>query len=187
LLPLPLFAGGAAMSRPRPPAPAKLVVSLIMRERELLPQLAAALEGLFGPLETVSRWLAFDFTAYYEAEMGRPLVRRMLTFKTPVAQDRLADIKLATNDLEARHLTDGRRRVNIDPGLLVPARFVLASGKDFTHRIYLTQGIYADLTLIYTQGAFQRLPWTYPDYAGETLLGFLQQVRRRYQLEINND
>ena len=175
------------MSRPQPPADAKLVASLILRERDLLPQLAAELEGLFGPLETVSRWLAFDFTPYYEAEMGRPLVRRMLTFKIPVAQDRLADIKLATNALEARHLSDGRRRVNIDPGLLLPTRFVLASGKDFTHRIYLAKGIYADLTLIYTRGAFQRLPWTYPDYAGETLLGFLQQVRQRHQLEIDHD
>jgi hypothetical protein len=175
------------MSRPQPPAPAKLVISLIMREKGLLPQVGAALEGLFGPLEMVSRWLAFDFTAYYEAEMGRSLVRRMLTFAKPVAQDRLAEIKLAANDLEARHLIDGRRRVNIDPGLLLPARFVLASGKDFAHRIYLSNGIFADLTLIYTQGAFQRLPWTYPDYAGEALLGFLQQVRRRYQLEVHHD
>ncbi|MFO7496394.1 MAG: DUF4416 family protein [Desulfobacterales bacterium] len=175
------------MSLPQPPPPAKLVVSLIMKERGLLSELAAELEAVFGPLEMVSRWLAFDFTPYYEAEMGRPLVRRMLAFKTLVAQDRLADIKLATNAIEARHAADGRRRVNIDPGILLLARFVLATGKNFAHRIYLAKGIYADLTLVYARGAFQRLPWTYPDYAGGALLGFLQQARRRYQLEIDHD
>ncbi|MFY9944118.1 MAG: DUF4416 family protein [Desulfobacterales bacterium] len=175
------------MSLPQPPAPAKLVVSLIMKDRGLLPELAAELETVFGPLEMVSRWLAFDFTPYYEAEMGRPLVRRMLAFRTLVAQERLAEIKLATNAIEARHTAGGCRRVNIDPGMLLLARFVLATGKNFAHRIYLTKGIYADLTLVYARGAFQRLPWTYPDYADDTLLGFLQQARRRYQLEIDHD
>jgi hypothetical protein len=175
------------MSLPQPPAPAKLVVSLIMKDRGLLPELAAELEAVFGPLEMVSRWLDFDFTPYYEAEMGRPLVRRMLAFRTLVAQERLAEIKLATNAIEARHAAGGCRRVNIDPGILLLARFVLATGKNFAHRIYLNKGIYADLTLVYARGAFQRLPWTYPDYADVTLLGFLQQARRRYQLEIHHD
>lgn len=175
------------MSLPQPPRRAKLVVSLILKESGLLPELAAELEGVFGPLEMVSRWLPFDFTPYYETEMGRPLVRRMLVFRTLVAQDRLADIKLATNAFEAQHAADGRRRVNIDPGMLLPARFVLATGKDFAHRIYLAKGIYADLTLVYARGAFHCLPWTYPDYADGALLGFLQQARQRYQLEIKHD
>lgn len=175
------------MSTPRAPEHAKLVVSIILKDHSLLAELAAELEALFGPLEMVSRWLPFDFTHYYETEMGRPLVRRMLAFRTLVAQDRLADIKLATNALEARYAAERRRRVNIDPGILVLSRFVLATGKNFAHRIYLAKGIYADLTLIYTRGAFQTLPWTYPDYADGDLLVFLEQVRRRYKLEIKND
>jgi hypothetical protein len=175
------------MSAPQPAEPAKLVVSLILKDRGLLAELAAELEDLFGPLEMVSRWLPFNFTPYYEIEMGRPLVRRMLAFRTLVAQDRLADIKLATNAIEARYAAEGRRGVNIDPGILLLARFVLATGKNFTHRIYLGKGIYADLTLVYTRGAFQSLPWTYPDYADGALLGFLEQARRRYKLDIKND
>ena len=108
--------------------------------------------------------------------MGRPLVRRMLTFKIPVAQDRWPTSSSPPTLSRRAISATGGGGSTLDPGLLLPTRFVLASGKDFTHRIYLAKGIYADLTLIYTRGVFQRLPWTYPDYAGEILLGFLQQV-----------
>jgi hypothetical protein len=74
--------------------------------------------------------------------------------------------------------------VNIDPGYLVHERFVLATGKNFTHRIHLAEGIYADLTLIYTKGAFQTLPWTYPDYADEKMLFFLEGVRKKYLVDM---
>jgi hypothetical protein len=66
-------------------------------------------------------------------------------------------------------------------------RFVLASGKNFSHRIYIGLGIYADLTLIYQKGSFQKLPWTYPDYADQAMLNFLDQVRLKYVLEMNED
>jgi len=91
---------------------------------------------------------------------------------------------LATNRLEGEYAKDGRRRVNIDPGYLLLERLVLASGKNFSHRIYLDNGIYADLTLIYQHGGFQKLPWTYPDYADQPMLAFLQQVRRKYALDL---
>jgi hypothetical protein len=70
--------------------------------------------------------------------------------------------------------------VNIDPGYMVLPRFVLASGKNFAHRIYIGKGVYADLTLIFVKGKFQTLPWTYPDYAEENMLAFLTQVRNKY-------
>lgn len=95
-------------------------------------------------------------------------------------QDRLADIKHTTNAIEARFAANGRRRVNIDPGYLTMERFVLATGKNFTHRVYLEQGIYADLTLLYQHNDFTPLPWTYPDYAGSEMRHFLLMVRERY-------
>jgi hypothetical protein len=70
--------------------------------------------------------------------------------------------------------------VNIDPGYLLHERFVLASGKNFSHRIYICRGIYADMTLNYQKGNFQKLPWTYPDYADGPILSFLRQVRLKY-------
>ena len=113
--------------------------------------LAEAVSEKFGPVDLVSAWMPFDYTIYYEREMGSPLFRRMLVFRDLIGQDELPAIKRFTNDLESEYLDEGRRRVNIDPGYLLPERFVLATGKNFTHRIYIGQGIYADLTLIYAK------------------------------------
>ena len=173
------------MSTPRPPQPAKLVVGLFLKDKTLLPGLAAELEDRFGPVELVSPWMSFDYTAYYETEMGAPLFRRALAFRDMIAQDGLARIKRATNAIEQAHMVEGRRRVNIDPGYLLLARFVLATGKDYSHRIYIGEGIYADLTLIFERGAFRPLPWTYPDYADRPLRDFLQRVRGKYAGDLN--
>ena len=172
------------MSTPQAPKPAKLIIGLIMQNRALIEQLTAALCASYGSLDLVSAWMPFDYTTYYEQEMGAHLVRRMLVFKDLIRQEDLPAIKLATNRLEQEYSKDGRRRVNIDPGYLLLERLVLASGKNFSHRIYLDNGIYADLTLIYQHGGFQKLPWTYPDYADQPMLEFLQKVRRKYALDL---
>jgi hypothetical protein len=132
----------------------------------------------------ISAWFTFDFTTYYKKEMGAPLSRRMVVFKPLIAQTQLAAIKQTTNAVEKKYQRQGRRRVNIDPGYLLPERFVLATGKNFTHRVYIGQGIYADLTLIYQKGAFRALPWTYPDYADRRLIDFLSLVRNKYMLDL---
>jgi hypothetical protein len=175
------------MSVPRPPTSAKLVVGFFVRERSLAADIAALLQERLGPVETVSAWLDFDFTSYYAKEMGAPLSRRMLVFRNLIRQTDLAAIKCMTNAVEDRYRHAGDRRVNIDPGYLLPERFVLASGKNFTHRIYIGKGIYADLTLIYQKGGFCRLPWTYPDYADERMTDFLTLVRNRYLLELKQN
>ncbi len=174
------------MSIPQNPQPAKLVVGLIMKDRELFEPLGGELSAGFGPVDMVSAWLPFDYTSYYEPEMGKPLYRRLLTFKKLIGQDELAEIKLVTNRLEQTSLQNDRRRVNIDPGYLLYERFVLASGKNFSHRIYIGRGIYADLTLIYQRGRFEKLPWTYPDYADQPMQEFLTRVRNKYALDLKS-
>jgi Domain of unknown function (DUF4416) len=175
---------GIEMSTPQAPKPAKLIIGLIMKDKTLIEPLTVALCAAYGPLDLVSAWLPFDYTTYYEPEMGAQLVRRMLAFKNLVHQGDLPAIKLATNRLEEAYSQNGKRRVNLDPGYLLLERLVLASGKNFSHRIYLGDGIYADLTLIYRHGAFEKLPWTYPDYADQPMLGFLQQVRSKYAVDL---
>jgi len=175
------------MSTPHPPRPAKLVIGILLKDRDLLTPLAQEFEDAFGFLDSASAWLPFEYTSYYTEEMGGPLFRRILTFGSLIAQDRLPEIKLATNAIEQARTVGGRRRVNIDPGYLLLERFVLATGKNYSHRIYLGQGIYADLTLIYRQGAFRALPWTYPDYADEPLQRFLLAVRSRYAQDVQSD
>ena len=167
------------MSTLQEPKPAKLVIGLFLKEKALLPELARELAVLYGPVDLVSPWMPFDHTDYYEAEMGGPLFRRLLVFRDLLPQGDLAAVKVATNRIETVYARSGRRRVNIDPGYLVHERFVLASGKNFSHRIYIGRGVYADLTLIYHRGGFQKLPWTYPDYADLPIRGFLEKVRAK--------
>jgi hypothetical protein len=177
---LPAFILNVAMSIPLEPKPAKLVIGMIMRRKARCATIVQNLSGLFGPIDMVSRWFPFTETDYYAREMGAPLFRRLLVFQGLIEQDSLGDAKGLTNELEGRFEENGKRTVNIDPGYLLAERFVLATGKNYTHRIYIGRGIYADLTLIYQRGCFHPLDWTYPDYAGEPIISFLTSVRDKY-------
>jgi hypothetical protein len=172
------------MSCPKPPAKAKLVIGLFLKDMGLVDSVAHKLANRFGPIDIVSSWFAFDYTSYYEREMGAPLFRRMFAFKELTEQTDLAGIKLETNALEIEYSQENKRRINLDPGYMLRERFVLATGKNFSHRIYIGSGIYADLTLVYAKRAFQMLPWTYPDYAQENMLEFLKTVRKKYVADI---
>jgi len=174
------------MSVPQAPKPAKLVIGFILKDRRLLEPVVVELAQKIGPVDFVSPWFPFDFTNYYEKEMGSLLARRMVAFKPLIQQPELVDIKLITNKLETKHSKTGKRKVNIDPGYLLLERFVLATGKNFTHRIFIGKGIYADLTLIYTNGTYQSLPWTYPDYAQANIQGFLKKVREKYKIDLKD-
>lgn len=174
------------MSQPIPPKPAKLIAGFFLKDKTLSEAIVDALQDSLGPIDMISAWIGFDFTSYYEREMGAPLSRRMVVFKNLVEQTQLAAIKRLTNELEAGCQRQGRRQVNIDPGYLLPERFVLATGKNFTHRIYVGEGIYADLTLIYQKGAFRALPWTYPDYCDNRMVDFLTLVRKKYMLDLKS-
>ncbi len=158
-----------------------------MHDKVLFGQAAGRLSKSWGSVDMVSPWFRFDQTDYYEAEMGGPLFRRMLAFAELADQERLVDMKLFANELEGRFTRDGKRLVNIDPGYLLAERFVLATGKNFTHRIHLRAGVYADLTLIFQKGRFRALEWTYPDYAGEPIICFLRCVRDRYLYQLKED
>lgn len=174
------------MSRPRYPRPAQPLLSVFGRDwEEFWPELLHSLERKLGPADHISSLFPFTETGYYQAEMGSPLYRRIVAFQTLLDPQRLVEMKLACNELEEDYLRwDGSRRVNLDPGLLFLERLVLATGKDFTHRIYLGEGIWVDLTLIYQHGGWQTLPWTYPDYAGERVQSELREIRRSYKAKL---
>ncbi|MFZ2448601.1 MAG: DUF4416 family protein [Syntrophobacteraceae bacterium] len=171
------------MSRPKEPLPAKLIMRFLFRDFALEIEALRRLEGLFGQLDYLSAPGAFLYTTYYDGEMGSGIRRQTAAFFDPVPAVSLPDIKLRTNELEEEFSLGGGRRVNIDPGILSEERFVLATGKNFTHRIYLREGIYADLTLMYQKGAYRPLPWTYPDYREPEFIHLLGVLRKklRYQ------
>ncbi len=152
--------------------------------------MAAALaetDRQYGPLDFLSEPLQFDFTDYYAGEMGTGLQRRIASFRSLISPEELVDVKLWTNRCEADHLNEQRgRKVNIDPGYVAAARFVLTTGKDYSHRIYLGKAVYGELTLMFQNGAFTPLPWTYPDYASQPLLGLLALIRKHYLWQLKN-
>ncbi len=74
---------------------------------------------------------------------------------------------------------EGKRLINIDPGYLLPSRFVLATGKDFSHRIYIGQSMFAELTLSFCKGKWKSFTYTFPDFKEDRYHGFLSSVREK--------
>ena len=165
------------MSQPQEAPFAKLIVRFLFRDHAVQMEALRELSGRFGPSDCLTEPGPFTFTDYYDKEMGPAILRQTCSFDEPVRPETLPDIKLFTNGIENRFRESGKRRVNIDPGLLTEERFVLATGKNFTHRIYLRDGIYADLTLIFQKGAYRPLPWTYPDCRTPEFLRLLLLLR----------
>jgi hypothetical protein len=177
------------MSTPTIPPPAQVVLAVLSaRWERVWPDLCRELEQCLGPVCHDSGLMDFTQTDYYDAELGTPIQRRLLGFERLAPMDSLPELKLWTNELEERHARpDGRRRCNLDPGLLTLERLVLATGKNYTHRIYLGRGIWADLTLIYQFGAWRSFPWTFGDYAGPRLQEHLTRLRERYKSALDRE
>ena len=172
------------MSNPSDAEDVKLIASLFSSQANLIDRVILEMEGLFGPTDWISPAFFFDRTKYYEKEMGWPLHRRFISFKTLVRPQDIVEIKLKTNALEIKESQSGKREINIDPGYVALERLVLATGKNYTHRIYLSKGIYADLTLIFQRGSFRPLAWTYKDYADPESIDYFNELRERYKRQI---
>ena len=172
------------MSIPKSAHPVKLIVGFLSAERILLDEVLRILTETYGPVDWISSVAAFDYTEYYDKELGSNLLRRFAAFDRLISPESLSDIKLMTNAMEDRFSTDGKRRVNIDPGYISEAHLILATGKGYTHRPYLRDGIYADLTLVYKDKAFHAMEWTYPDYASVAMLEDLKKIREKYLIQL---
>jgi len=167
------------MSVPREPYQAMLIAGILRRPAVPGTAVAARLESAFGPIAAASAEFAFDLTTYYAAEMGPSLVRSFVAFSRLVKPDDLASLKLRANEIEHEFLDGPDRMLNVDPGILTGHNVVLATAKDYSHRIYLRDGIYAQVTLIAHKAGFEPLPWTYPDYRLPLTLEFFNAQRVR--------
>jgi hypothetical protein len=173
------------MSIPNDSENVKLISSLFSPDQELIDQAIDEMELLFGPTDWISPWLFFDRTRYYEKEMGWPLHRRFISFRDLIRPQDIVRIKLATNSIEKKYAKeDGKRKINIDPGYVSLERLVLATGKNYIHRIYLSDGIFADLTLTFRGQSYKPLEWTYRDYGDPVTIGYFNEVRARYKGQI---
>ena len=174
------------MSKPRPAEAVKLLMSHIYADGNMLKRVLEALSEHYGDIDFVGARMPFHYTDYYTVEMGSSLERRFVFFNALISPESLPDVKLYTNDIEEKTSDGGKRRVNIDPGYISQAHLILATGKGYTHRPYLRDGIYADLTLIYTGKSFQSLPWTYPDYGEKPVIEMFGRMRSRYLLQLKH-
>ena len=160
------------------PLPAKLFLAIMFTEKKAcdhaLKQFMkeyGALENQFGPLNVS------QFTNYYNKEMGEGINKIYITFKDTIKRDILPELKIFTNTIESKFLNQRKRTVNMDPGYITNDKFVLATTKDFYHRIYLKNGIYAEVTLHYRTGKYRYFSWTYPDYKETGVQNLLEQSR----------
>ena len=171
------------MAEPKPFPRVKLICGIISSEERFFKKAEEHLVRLYGPLDLSSPFFPFDFTDYYEKQMGKDLKRQFLSFVRLVSPETLSEIKIRMNALEEEireEMEQTRRIVNIDPGYLTASALIMATAKDFAHRIPLQNGIFAHLELLFGKNEVRILGWTYPDYKTEGYQKFLLDVRRIY-------
>ncbi len=169
------------------PKPVLLLIAVCSRYDELLDWAQRTAVEAFGPIALASEPFAFVETDYYQASMGTNLKKQFLVFRQPLDPSRLIDIKRLTNrwEIECAEASDHPepRPLNLDPGYLSLAKLVLASTKDHAHRIYLGEGIYAEVTLQYRGGQWCCLDWTFPDYQRKDYQAFFSAGRQVLRAE----
>ena len=175
------------MSHISPPEPVKFLTAIFSAEQPLIVEAIGRLQAVVGTLDYISETFVFDQTEYYRAEMGWPLYKRIVAAENLIDPADLVRIKLACMEIESDYCEGDQRRVNLDPGYVARQRLVLATGKDQAHRLYLEQGVYAELTLIYESGEFHSLRWTYPDFAGETVRNIAADIRKKYLHQLQSE
>lgn len=168
------------MSTLKEPKPVKLVFSVIYNQLINTDLIKNRINSVFGEIDFESDQINFEHSDYYAKEMGENLKRKFFSVKKLIKREEIVNLKRLANELEKEHLVDNRRSINIDPGYLSHEHLILATGKGFAHRPYLGKGVYADLTLIYTQNDYQSLDWTYPDYKENEVKKIFKHLRKVY-------
>ena len=166
--------------------PVKLIIGFIFNDPAILNKAKNLLGRRFGKIDFESDRLIFNQTDYYEKEFGKDLKRVFISFAKLIPYSALPKIKIITNKLEKKLSKPSRRMINIDPGYLDLAKLVLASIKDYNHRIYLDRGIFAEITLTYQGNSFRPWEWTYPDYRTIDYIGIFNRIRGFYAQQIKN-
>lgn len=170
--------------RPTPAKSVKYFIGALFSDEKLLKIAIADAENTFGTVDLISIDFTFDITNYYEYEMGTPIYRRFVSFNKLLGPGFLTSAKLLTNAIEDKLLIEGLRKVNLDVGYIDYDKVVLASAKYGIHKIYLSQGIYADLALHYAKGQFQPYEWAFPDFKRPAYSSFFLRMREIYKRQI---
>jgi hypothetical protein len=177
------------MAVPTSPLPVCRFAGLLAGSEEQLAAARFELAQWYGTIDDASDILPFTFTQYYDGEMGKNLLRQWVRFQALFNPEHLAKCKLETNMAEtllARQFNERRggegpqRPINIDPGYVHRYKVILATTKDHSHRVYLTEGIYGEVTLHWQQNRWTPWPWTYADYQSPEAGRFFERARSAY-------
>ncbi|MCD6416427.1 MAG: DUF4416 family protein [Planctomycetes bacterium] len=167
------------------PEPVNLICAVLAGREDWLAAGKARLVEAFGPIDLESEHWPFRHTDYYREEMGGGLIRVIYSFQDLIGPGDLAAVKHTTNRLEkelAGSLKDAPARpLNLDPGYVEASKMVLATTKNYSHRVYLGDGIYGESTLRWRGGRFEPWEWTYPDYSSPGYMAFFARVRGLYR------
>ena len=165
------------------PQPVKLVIGILAANNQCLHTAIDALTDKFGRLDFSSDVWPFDKTEYYQDQMGSRILRKFVSIEKLIEPGKLAKIKLQTNKLEQKLSKSLAlplpRPVNLDPGIIEPSKLILATTKNYSHRIYIGKKIFAEVTLIYDKGKWSPMVYTYPDYKQQCYFDFFNKVRER--------
>ncbi|ERP39313.1 DUF4416 family protein [Chitinivibrio alkaliphilus] len=153
------------MAQERTPEKVLLFMGVMYTDASCLQDGLETLEYRFGKIKSSCGPVRFSsISPYYDTEMGGEVWKRYFFFNHLIDRDQLPDIKVYTNEIEGQMSVKGKRRINLDPGYLATEKFVLASAKNFFHRIYLRRGIFAEVTLHFRNKRVKEFSWTYQDY-----------------------
>jgi len=165
------------MGTPKTPESALLFIGTLYSDPNIFQKTSKMLSDTFGEILFTSKPIPWDYSTYYEEELGKNILRQFIFFTSCIDPGKLADIKLKTNDIEHIFSSDGRRHINLDPGYVTLSKIVLASTKNYAHRIYLGKGIYAEVTLIYKGNTFMPHLYTYRDYQDKKYIDIFMKAR----------
>jgi len=168
----------------RKAAHVKPICAVTFTENINLARVIQKLEEVLGPVEDKTEPFDFSFTNYYLDEMGTDLKKVFLSFRNLMMPGQLPKMKLETNKIEADWSIKGKRQVNLDPGYITTSKLVLASTKNFAHRIFLSDCIYGDLQMQYRHNQFHVQAWTYPDYQTKSAMDFFHKVRQSFAQQV---
>ena len=172
------------------PEPVKLIVGILAADEHCLQAAVDSITAEYGESDLFSEAFGFDQTDYYKDETGENILRQFVSFKELIDPGKLASIKHRTNQIEeelANKLdTPLPRPVNLDPGIIEPSKLVLASTKNFSHRIYIGESMYAELTLSFCKGKWLSYPYTFPDFKEDRYHPFLSKVRDKLAEQIRS-
>ena len=149
----------------------------ILYNPEEMPSPDACVLSVFGPPILKTEVFKFSHTDYYKKEMGENLCKYLVGYNLIESPNKLALYKRITIDIEMLHCRLGKRLLNIDVGYVAHEKVVLASTKNFTHRVYIDNGIYGDVQLMRRKNAYEYLDWTYADYKYGFVAQFFENMR----------